>query len=350
MIMESKWNWCGKMGKKYQVVLIGCGKIGREHIEDIYQRQDIAVTWVVDREKDRAAAFAREFSVPRFTVDYHEALADREADIAIIATNTASHLEIYQECVRRRKHVLLEKPVCSNRADGEKLFALARSSGLKTAVGHILRVNDSYQYIARLIHSGVIGRLLVMRMVQNHQTVNWERYKGLLRDCSPIVDCGVHYFDVMEWFSGEKITSLCGVRATTEPDLDPSTYNYGMVTATLGGGCVGYYEAGWGNSFSARNVKEFVCEKGRVILTMESCREDKGEGDKIEVYHSGAKKTEVVNLKSQYKPMYRQLKQLIHAIEEPDFSPLFTLEQARRAFHVSLAADEALRNGKIVKL
>lgn len=67
-----------------------------------------------------------------------------------------------------------------------------------------------------------------MRMVQNHHALDWPRYKRLMEDCSPIVDCGVHYLDVMQWFTGVRICEVSGFGGRVDDDLDRS--NYGMTT------------------------------------------------------------------------------------------------------------------------
>lgn len=129
-------------------------------------------------------------------------------------------------------------------------------------VAHILRHNRSYQKLAELIASGVIGEVRLMRMVQNHHALDWPRYKRLMEDCSPIVDCGVHYLDVMQWFTGVRICEVSGFGGRVDDDLDRS--NYGMIHARLENGCIGFYEAGWSRSLAAENRKEFIGDKGRL--------------------------------------------------------------------------------------
>lgn len=85
----------------------------------------------------------------------------------------------------------------------------------------------SYIKIRDLIRSGAIGRLKTVRMTQNHHALDWERYRRLLEDCSPILDCGVHYFDVLQWFTGSAITEVMGMGAVVDADLEPGRYNYG---------------------------------------------------------------------------------------------------------------------------
>ena len=136
------------------------------------------------------------YGADRYGIDYHEFITRDDVDIVIIATYVSTHLSILRDCVVAGKHVLCEKPIAANARDGQEFYRLAKNGRSQVLVAHILRRNASYIKIRDLIRSGAIGRLKTVRMTQNHHALDWERYRRLLEDCSPILDCGVHYFDV----------------------------------------------------------------------------------------------------------------------------------------------------------
>ena len=74
------------MNKRYGVVLIGCGHIGQEHIEDIYFRDNIRVVATVDTREEQARLFARRYGADHYGTDYRPFLRLPETDIVIIAT------------------------------------------------------------------------------------------------------------------------------------------------------------------------------------------------------------------------------------------------------------------------
>lgn len=329
------------MNKQYGIMLIGCGHIGQQHIEDIYYRDNIRITAVVDHDPERARQFARRYQAAHYGTDYRAFLQDPSLDIVIIASYVDSHLPILKDCLRYGLHVLCEKPITSGLADGIDFYRSVLHSDSKVMVAHILRHNRSYQEIARLIHSGAIGPLKVIRMVQNHHAMNWERYKRLMEDCCPIVDCGVHYLDVMQWFAGEPIVEAGGF--SSRIDADAPRDNYGVINVRLASGCVGYYEAGWSPNLAAQNLKEFIGAKGRIQLTLAGARgEHQEEGDLISLYLSETGEYRTINMPAKYKDMYAQLSALIRMIEE-DLSPLPALNQAFSAFHIALTAEAAIR-------
>ena len=329
------------MKKQYGIMLIGCGHIGQQHIEDIYYRDCVQVIAVVDQDPERARSFARRYNALHFGTDYHAFLDDPQLDIAIIATYADSHLSILKDCLGARLHVLCEKPISNNLADGAAFYRLVRSSPhSKVLIAHILRHNHSYQTLARLIQEGAVGQLKLIRMVQNHHCLNWARYKRLMEDCPPIVDCGVHYLDVMQWFSGSRITEVSGI--STKIDADAPQDNYGVINVRLANGCIGYYEAGWSPNTASQNIKEFVGDQGRLTLTLQDFRqENKEEGDLISLYSSRSGEYRTINVPAKYKDMYAQLQALIRMIEE-DADPIPPLEDALSAFYTALTAQAAI--------
>lgn len=328
------------MRKQYGIMLIGCGHIGQQHIEDIYYRDGIRIVAVVDQDLERASGFARRYNARHFGTDYHAFLKDPQLDIVIIATYADSHLSILKDCLAAGLHVLCEKPIANNIADGAAFYRLVRSSHSKVLIAHILRHNRSYQTLARLIQENAIGRLKLMRMVQNHHALNWPRYKRLMEDCPPIVDCGVHYLDIMQWFSGSRVTEVSGF--STKIDADAPQDNYGVINVRLANGCVGYYEAGWSPNTSSQNLKEFIGDQGRLTLTLQEFRqENKEEGDLISLYSSKTGEYRTINVPAKYKDMYAQLQALIRMIEE-DADPIPPLEDAFSAFYTALTAQQAI--------
>ena len=334
--------------KQYGVMLIGCGHIGCEHLAGIYCQDNIRIEAVVDVNAETARRTARQYAARHYGIDYRPFLSDPAVEIVIIATYVASHLSILKDCLAHGKHVLCEKPIAASIDEGRAFYEAVKRASSQVLIAHILRHNQSYIRIRQLIAQGAIGELKLMRMVQNHHAMNWSRYRRLLEDCSPIVDCGVHYIDVMQWFAGCRVCQVSGIGASLEPDSKHP--NYGMITLKLENGCIGYYEAGWSRNTASANVKEFIGTKGRITLTMRDHRsQDQEEGDLISVYHSDTGVYETINLQAPYKDMYAQISTLIDMIERhTPGNP--TIEEVYSAFCVAMEADRAIREGAILTL
>lgn len=334
--------------KTYGILVIGCGHIGMEHLLDIYYRDNIRLEGVVDTDPQRAQQAAHRCGAAAWGTDYRPFLESEDVDIVIIATYTDSHLPILRDCLAHHKHVLCEKPIGSSIEDGKAFCEAVKHAKEKVLVGHILRHNSSYQKIRELIQNGIIGELRLVRMCQNHHAMDWDRYCRLLKDCSPAVDCGVHYFDLVQWITGSPIVEVDGFGVKTQPDAPRENYN--IVTFRTESGCSGYYEVGWGKNIRSGNLKEFIGTNGRITLEMQYNREwDVEEGDCISVYHGNSGTYESLNLQSVYKNMYGQLCALIDMIEN-DTQGNPSMDEVWSAFCVAQAAEESIETGKKILL
>lgn len=331
------------MKREYGVVLIGCGHIGEEYMRDIYFREGIRIVGVVDTDRSRAGLFARKYGAESCGTEYLPYLDRGDVDIVIIATYVSTHGSILRECLKRGKHVVCEKPIGRSLAEGRAFVDLVKHSPCKVLVSYVLRYNETYRTAARLIQSGAIGSVKMMRMVQNHHAKDWPRYRNLLKDCPPIVDCGVHYMDVMQWFTGSKVTAVDGFGAVIDDDLPEGEYNYGVIHVRLENGAAGYYESGWSKTLASSNVKEFVGDRGRLSITLGGFRsKDAEEGDLIELYTYEGNRYEAFNVRAKYKDMWAELRQLIRMIET-GAPAVPTIGEVYSTFETVLRADAAVR-------
>ena len=159
--------------------------------------------------------------------------------------------------------------------DAEKVVATARKRNRKLVLGYILRVHPSWMKFIEL--GKTLGKPLVMRLNLNQQSNGkaWTWHKNLINSLIPIVDCGVHYVDVMCQLTGAKPVRVHGIGAKLWAEAKKQ--NYGHLHVTFDDGSVGWYEAGWGPMMSevAFFVKDVVGPKGAVsIVPAHSDRKD----------------------------------------------------------------------------
>ena len=330
----------------YNVALIGCGYMGQAHLTDSWSKENICIYAVCDLDRQKADETARQYHVPKVYYDADRLIEDPRIDIVIIATYPSSHLPLMKKCLAAGKHVLCEKPITNNITDGiEFVKAVKENPQCKVLVGHILRHNDTYIKVKEMIEEGIIGRPVIMRMVQNHNTLgSWKKYRALIEETSPIIDCGVHYVDVMRWFTGEEVVNIDGTGTVTEAGISEGKYNYGIINVTLSGGSVGFYEAGWGSSLETDNSKEFIGPSGRIKITYQKDRPNHREdGNLISIYKYVDGTTEYINIPFDEKPTGTQLEYLIEMIEK-DIPANPTIEDVFRSFEIVCEADEKIRD------
>ncbi|MFA5263067.1 MAG: Gfo/Idh/MocA family oxidoreductase, partial [Opitutaceae bacterium] len=258
------------MPQKIRVLVVGCGHMGTSHARAYRElSSDFEIVGLVSRGAASRRKLNAEFGgcYAEFA-DYADALTRTRPDAVCISTYSETHAGYAIAALEAGAHVFLEKPVADNNADCERVLATARRLKRKLVVGYILHVHPSWKKFIELART--LGKPLVMRMNLNQQSsgANWETHKSLLRSTSPIVDCGVHYVDVMCRMTGSRPVSVNGIGARLTDEIAPGQINYGQLQVTFADGSVGWYEAGWGPMMSetAFFVKDVIGPKGCVSI------------------------------------------------------------------------------------
>lgn len=331
----------------YNVAIIGCGQMGKVHMEHIYYKDNVNFVCACDTNIECANEFVAKYGAKSVETDAEKCISRDDVDIVIIATYPSSHLELLKLCLKYKKHVICEKPIASSVEEGEEFYRLVKDNpDVKVLVGHILRHNATYKKVAQMIHEGAIGSPIIMRMSQNHHTMNWDRYLTLIKETSPIVDCGVHYIDIMQWFTKSKVVSVSGIGMRTDDDVPEGKNNYEIVTVKLEDGSIAFYEAGWTKTISSDNLKEFVGPLGSIKITYQKDRISHiEEGDLIEYYCLKDKSYKTINLVSERKPTDTQFDYLVDMIEK-DIPAFPTIDEVFSSFKIALEAEKQIHNNK----
>jgi predicted dehydrogenase len=235
-------------------------------------------------------------------------------------------------------------------------------------VGYILRVHPTW--VRFIAVAQTLGKPLVMRMNLNQQSSGdqWRTHKSLMDSMPPIVDCGVHYVDVMCQMTRSQPVRVSAIGARLSDELRPGMYNYGNLQVTFADGSVGWYEAGWGPMMSdvAYFVKDVVGPRGCVSIA--GVKDGEVASDDVE-NHSRAGRLRLHHGELKPDGSFARADEIIDCSDEPDHDGLCRLEQevfldairhdrdlsdhmadAVSSLRIVLAADEAFRTGRTVDL
>ena len=254
------------MSNPIRVLGVGCGHMGASHARACHHRDGFELVGLVAPSATRRSPLAKELGgIPEFT-DYPEALAATKPDAVCISTYPDTHAAYTIAAFEAGAHVFLEKPIATNADDARAVVAAARQHQRKLAVGYILRHHPSW--IAFIEEARQLGKPLVMRMNLNQQSSghNWQVHRKLMESLTPIVDCGVHYVDVMCQATQSQPTQVYAIGARLADDTVQQ--NYGQLQVRFADGSVGWYEAGWGPMMSqeACFVKDIIGPRGSVSI------------------------------------------------------------------------------------
>src|SRR5699024_6443190 len=128
------------------------------------------------------------------------------------------------EALEQGAHVFVEKQLAETVEDAEAVVKAAQKADKKLLVGYIRRHHPGWkQFIS---HSKKLGKPLVMRMNLNQQSTGpqWQVHKILMSSMSPIVDCGVHYVDMMCQMTEARPVAVHAIGARLPDERDPDMH------------------------------------------------------------------------------------------------------------------------------
>jgi predicted dehydrogenase len=253
-----------------KTLVVGCGHMGSSHARAYAELPDFQIVGLVSRGESSRNSLAQALGLPGLPLfaDYTEALRETRPDVVCVATYPETHADFAIQAMRAGAHVFLEKPIATSVHDAQKVVAVAGETGRKLVVGYILRHHPSWQKFIEIART--LGKPLVMRMNLNQQSSGheWEVHRNLIAALPPMVDCGVHYVDVMCQMTRSKPVRVRGISANLAPDVLPGSPNYGQLQVAFADGSVGWYEAGWGPMMSeeAYFIKDVIGPLGSVSM------------------------------------------------------------------------------------
>jgi predicted dehydrogenase len=343
--------------------------MGASHAKAYHQMPEFEICGLVSRGESKHKLNASLGKAYALFEDYQQALEATQPDAVCISTYPDTHEAIALAALEKGCHIFIEKPLADTLAGCERIIQKAKEANKKVVVGYILRHHPSW--IRFIEESRKLGKPLVMRMNLNQQSHGymWDVHRNLMKSLSPIVDCGVHYIDVMCQMTGAKPVSVSAIGARMTEDIPAGNYNYGQLQIRFDDGSVGWYEAGWGPMVSdnAFFIKDVFGPKGAVSIQAKNAGaagksddvDSHTKTESLKIHHADidgdnnfTKEDRWVDLTDEpdhQELCNREQAYFLKAIEE-DINLGQHLEDAYNSLKIAFACDESVRTGKTVDL
>jgi predicted dehydrogenase len=359
-----------RMPNPLRVLVVGCGNMGASHARAYHRMPEFEIVGLVSRGRASRGALSTELGgLPEFS-QYEEALAVTTPDVVSINTYPETHGPYARAAIDAGCHVFCEKPLAVSVEEAQAIVDAARARRRKLVVGYILRVHPAWTRFIEIART--LGTPLVMRMNLNQQSHGraWDWHRNLMASMSPIVDCGVHYVDVMCQMTGASPIRVSAIGARLTDDLQPGMYNYGQLQVAFEDGSVGWYEAGWGPMMSevAFFVKDVIGPRGCVSIVKDPNDATATGSDDIDS-HTKTNCLRLHHSALDANNEFVKADEFISTEDEPDHQGLCDREQAYllraivddldlsahmqdavNSLRIVLAADESFRTGQVVTL
>lgn len=145
-----------------RVGIIGCGQIAKTHLPFIFSYPNKPQVAVVDMDEEVLKETADIFQISNRYLSVDEMLSSFKPQVVHILTPPQSHYALSVKAVESGCHIFLEKPMCIDLTEAEKLVERVKASNLHLCVDHNHKFDPYMLQAKRWIEEGMIGEICSM--------------------------------------------------------------------------------------------------------------------------------------------------------------------------------------------
>ena len=207
------------MSRKLKIGIIGAGRIGKVHANNLSRRvPDAEVIAVSDVDESSAQELASQLGVMYAYKDYHNVIDDPDIDAIFICSSTDTHSQISVEAARAGKHIFCEKPIDHDLDKIKEVLKEVKAAGIKYQVGFNRRFDRNFKHVKEVVTSGGIGDVQIVKVTSRDPaapSIDYVKVSGGI-----FVDMTIHDFDMVRYLSGSEVTEVSAMGAClVDPEI-----------------------------------------------------------------------------------------------------------------------------------
>lgn len=219
------------------MAVVGAGYWGPNLVRNVMATPSTHLRWLCDLDEERARRVLGPYSTVATTDSFDTILSDPNVQAVAIATPAATHFPLAMAALDAGKHVLVEKPLTSGLADGEKLVHAAQDRGLVLMCDHTYCYTPAVQELRRMVSSGEVGDVQFIDSVR----INL----GLVQpDVDVLWDLAPHDISILDYLLPPGVS----VEAVASHGADPIGHGMACVaylTLRLSTGAMAHIHVNW---------------------------------------------------------------------------------------------------------
>jgi myo-inositol 2-dehydrogenase/D-chiro-inositol 1-dehydrogenase len=198
------------MNKPVRIGIIGSQFISTIHADALRQCNGAEVLAAASPNANHISAFAERFNLPHHFTDYRKMLEMDEIDMVVAGVPTDLHCQIAVDAAAAGKHVVMEKPLCLNLAEADRMIEACRKAGVKLMYAEELCFAPKYVRLKQLLDSGALGRPVFVKQSEKHDGPHASHFWDVNRAGGGVtMDMGCHAIEFFRWMLGRpKIKSV----------------------------------------------------------------------------------------------------------------------------------------------
>jgi len=217
------------MKQTINVGVIGAGRIGRVHAENLmYRIPEAHLGAIADVFVNAAESAAAEFRIPAAYQDHRRILDDPTIDAVLICSSTDTHAPFIVEAAAAGKQIFCEKPIAHDLAEIDQALAAADRAGVKLMIGFNRRFDPNFARVREVVAAGEIGEPHILRIMSRDPApppIDYIKVSGGL-----FLDMTIHDFDMARFLVGAEVEAVYAVGGVM---VDPAIGAAGDIDTAL---------------------------------------------------------------------------------------------------------------------
>ena len=228
--------------KKVKFGIIGAGGIAdRRTLPGMMLAKNVEITAVMEVRREDAERLKEKYGAKYACTDAEELLRIPEIDAVYIASPVVFHARQAMLAADYGKHILLEKPIAMNAAQGEEVLKHCAARGVSVAAGFMMRFGAHIQTMRQAVLAGKIGQVVSgysqFTLWLPREDGNWRQEKKKSGG-GPLMDMGVHCIDLMEYITNSRVCEVVAFNDTVVFDYDVEDSSTVLLKLENGAQCV----------------------------------------------------------------------------------------------------------------
>ena len=194
--------------KKHKVIIVGAGRIFKKHFDYLTSKLNNFFELVAIVEKNSVIRKSLiHYDIP-IIKSYKSILQNYDFETAIILTESGMHAKIAEYFLKKRKNVIIEKPIAIKLRDAEKLIFLEKKFKKRVFVVKQNRFNLPIIHLKKVIKKGMLGKIFLattrVRWKRTQEYYNQASWRGTYKDDGGVLcNQAIHHIDLLQWLVGD---------------------------------------------------------------------------------------------------------------------------------------------------
>lgn len=344
------------MPQKVRVGLIGSRFISTIHAESLHRCAHAEIVAVASTTPKHVKEFAAKFGIPRAFSDYRQMLAQPDIDMVVVGVPNQLHCQVALDAAAAGKHVVMEKPLCLNLAEADRMIAACRLAKVKLMYAEELCFAPKYVRLKQLLDSGALGKPTLLKQLEKHDGPHAPHFWDVERSGGGVtMDMGCHAIEFFRWMLGRpKVTSVYAQMSTQVHGAKTRGDDNSIFILEFENGVVAMAEESWTKLGGMDDRAEIHGSKGLAsadLLHGNSIETYSIDGYDYAVEKAGSTKGWSFTI---YEEAWnygfpQEMEHFVDCVRN-DRQPLVTGEDGRAVLEVIFAAYASAGSGKKIKL